>query len=253
MKTNNKLRVILVTLFRIFVHILTYAIFIAGFFPRYQGIRSFTRTLAVITASFTFMTAWMTYVYGKIDIGVKKTRPLFHTIALNLLITDAVTFIAVIVMTVNNKTVPFWQDLLAVLVIYIIQLIVTRILIGAANSLYFSNYTPEKTLIIQDNSEYLPKVIKYLERHKKQYEIVEVIDKRSVRDICFNEIDHVFMIDMDFEFIRCVALKCMMLDVNLYYNASIAAVTLSNKETFMVDDILFFLHKTNRITFCNGL
>lgn len=247
MNFNKKKRLILVSLFRVFITLLTLVIFIIGFSQSYPGLRSFTRTLAIVIASFLFVTTWMSYVYGKLDIGEKKTKPLFINAALNLLITDSITFLAVIVMTINNKNISFLTDLGTVFIVYIVQLIVIRILIGVANNLYYSNYVPGKTVIVSDGTEYLAEVSNYLQRHKKQYEIKGIISSNEVQEMVLDDVEHIFLINADFDTIRTVVLDTMKHDTKIYYNASIDSVLLSNKETFIIDDILFFLHRSNNI------
>lgn len=247
MKNNKKIRVFLVTLFKMSVHLIALLIFIKGFDDHYNGMQNLSRTSGVVTACFIFVTTWMTSVYGKIDIGEKKTKPLFHTIALNLLITNAMTFIALRVMTINVSN-NFWIDLRTLLFVYIVQLIILRLLIGVANSLYFVNYIPEKTLIVYQNDNNLEKLVKYIKRHKKQYQLVDVIQNPSLKDIDLEEYSNIFVMDLEEEFLRTLVLKSMMMDVTIYYHATIPYVILSNKETFIVDDILFFMHKTKKIT-----
>lgn len=250
---DKKKRQILVNLFKIFIHVLAFVIFMAGFVPRYDGMQSMTRTLAVVVASYAFVSIWMTQVYGKIEIGQKKTKPLFHTMALNLFITDAVAFLAILVMTINNQKISFAENLLAVVVVYAIQLVVTRLLIAYANTLYFINYTAEKTIVIYNKETYLPKVKHYLDRHKKQYEVVGYFDNYDVNDLNLLDINHVFLLDVDFDFLKEVGLRSNMLDVNIYYNASVGSLPFVSGEVFMVDDIIFFQHRSKNITITQEL
>lgn len=245
---DKKKRQILVNLFKMFIHALAFIIFMCGFVPRYDGMQSATRTLAVVIGSYTFMSVWMTQVYGKIEIGQKKTRPLFHTMALNLFITNAVAFFAVIVMTINNQRVSFWEDFSAVVIVYIVQLIVVRVLIGFANSLYFKNYTAEKTIVIYNDERYLTKVDRFLTRHKRQYEVLGYYSDYDVNDLNLLEISHVFLLDVDFEYLKKVGLRSTMLDVNIYYNASVGSLPFVSGDVFMVDDIIFFQHRSKKIT-----
>lgn len=237
-------RKVMVFLFKISIHLITYIIFLKGFSTHYLGLRFVSRTLAISTASFFTSTIWLTSVYGQIEIGAKKTSPLFYTLGLNLLITDFIAFVMLRVMTFHDHF-SIVSDILMLGMVYLIQLIVGRILIASANSLYFVNYVPEKTLVVHHNYVHVDKVIHYLKRHKKQYEIVEVLDSPSIVDVSFSDIDNLFVLGEDHEFMQDVILKSMYLSLNIFYESNIEYVTLSKQELFVVDDVLLFRHCTD--------
>lgn len=247
MKKNLSIRRISVFFFKLFIHILMYAIFIKGFSIHYLGLRFFSRTLAVSTAAYLVFTSWLTSVYGKIEIGIKKSRPLFHTLALNLLITNVLTFLALRVMTFHDHfSLP--SDILMLGMVYIIQLIVGRILIFGANSLYFANYVPEKTLVLSHDSEHLDKVIHYLNRHQKQFDVINILENPNINDVDLNDVENLFVLGENHQFMQELVLKSMLLDLNVFYESDIQYVALSNKESFVVDDVLLFHYKTQNIT-----
>lgn len=252
MKKKLYIRKALVFFFKVFIHLITYAIFIKGFSTHYLGLRFLSRTLAVSTASFFVFTGWLTSVYGKIDVGYKKSRPLFHTLALNVLITDVLTFIALRVMTYHDHF-SLLSDLLMLGLVYVIQLIVGRILIFNANKLYFVNYIPEKTLVIQHNSNHLDKVLHYLKRHKKQYAVIDVLHNPKIEDVSLENIKNLFILGENHDFMHDLILKSMFLDLNIFYESNIQYVALSQKESFVVDDVLMFHYKTQTITLAQSM
>ncbi len=247
MKIKNPARKQLVFMFKISLHVLTFLIFITGFSKHYLGLRFLSRTLAVTMASFAVFTAWLTSVYGKIEIGQKKSSPLFQTLALNLLITDVLTFFALKVMTYHDAF-HLLSDLLMLAMIYLVQLLFGRFLIFAANSLYFKSYIPERTLVVNQNSRHLNKIIHYLERHNKQYNIVDILHDASIDTVDFNEIDTIYLLGDNRSFMNELIYKCMYLDVTVFYEVDIPYVSLNQKEAIVVDDVLLFEYKSNKIT-----
>lgn len=244
MKSSRKLWVLG---FKFLIGILLYGIFIYGFSYHYLGLRFFSRTLAIVSAAFVFFYYWMSTIYGKVDLGEKKTKPLFHTLALSLMVTNILTFLALRVMTIHDNFSLF-NDLLMLLMVYIVQLIVSRALIASANSLYFVNYTPDKTLIVSNNDIYLNKLLKYLEAHKKQYELIDVLKTSNVKDISLLDVNKLFLLDVDSQLLSELLEKSYLLDLEFYFTGDLTHALLGKSETFMVDDIMFYHYKTRKIT-----
>lgn len=246
---NNKstARKTLVFLFKLALHVITLLIFIKGFSGHYLGLRFFSRTLAVTMGAFVVFTAWLTSVYGRIDIGQKKSSPLFQTLALNLLITNALTFVALRVMTYHDNF-SISTDLVMLGIVYVIQLIVGRFLIYGANSLYFVNYVPENTVVIDFNSHQVIKVLSYLESHKKQYKIQKVLSNVDIERISFENIDTLYVLGDNEAFINDLIHQCMHLNINIFYEVNIPYVSLNKQEAVVVDDVLLFQYNTSSMT-----
>lgn len=243
MKNKLNARNILVFLFKLLIHSIMYLIFVKGFAKHYLGLRFFSRTLAVTSVAFVALTAWFISVYGKIEIGEKKSSPLFHTLALNLLLTNVLTFIILRVMTYHDHF-SILSDVLMLLMVYIIQLIIGRFLIFSANSFYFKSYVPEKTVFINCNSMHKNKVIHYLERHKKQYELVAVLESPTLDEIDLTDVENLFILGDMNHMLYDILLKSAFLDLNIYYETNIGHVWLNNQEHFVIDDVLLFKHQT---------
>ncbi len=247
MKNQINTRKTLVFIFKNLIHILTYLIFIKGFATHYLGLRFFSRTLAVTTMTFVALTAWFISVYGRVVIGEKKSSPLFHTLALNLLLTNILTFIVLRVMTFHDHF-SILSDILMLIMVYIVQLIVGRFLIFSANSLYFRNYVPEKTIVIDCHSAHKDKVIHYLERHKKQYDVVEILESPSIDDVNLKGVENLFVLGESNGMLYDLLMKSAFSHMNIYYETNINHVWLNDQKYFVVDDVMLFHHKTNPIT-----
>src|SRR5690554_946103 len=243
----NSVRKLWVLGFKLIVGFIVYGIFIFGFSSHYLGLRFFSRTLAIVSASFVFFYYWMSTIYGKVELGEKKTKPLFHTLALSLLVTDALTFLALRVMTIHDHF-SIVKDLLMLLMVYVAQLVISRILIACGNSLYFVNYTPDRTLVISDNDVYLKKVLTYLESHRKQFELLEVVKPTNICDISLMNVDKVFLLGADHQFLSKLLEKSYLLDIEFYFTGDLFQALIGNSETYMVDDIMMYHYKTHKIT-----
>lgn len=243
----KNIRRLSVFVFRIFIHTLMFGIFVYGFSKHYLGLRFFSRTLAIVGAAYLFFTVWMSGVYGKVDIGVRKTKPLFHTIVLNLFVTNLLSFVALRIMTYHDH-IGFMSDVLMLLMVFIAQMLVAWIAISIANSWYFVNYVPDKTLVLSNNETYLSKVLNYLNSHQKQYELVEVIESPTLDAVNLNGVGKVFALELDHDFLTDLMKQSYMLDVELYYSSDFGNVIFGNRETFFVDDILLYQYQTRKMT-----
>lgn len=233
--------------FKFTVGIIVYGIFIFGFSSHYLGLRFFSRTLAIVSAAFVFFYYWMSTIYGKVELGEKKTKPLFHTLALSLLVTNALTFLALRVMTIHDHF-DIVKDLLMLLMVYVAQLVVSRMLIASGNSLYFVNYTPDRTLVISENDIYLDKILAYLESHKKQFKLLDVVKPTNINDISLMDVDKVFLLGVDNQFLSKLLEKGYLLDIEFYFTGDLFQALIGSSETYMVDDIMMYHYKTRKIT-----
>ena len=243
----NSVRKLWVLGFKFTVGIIVYGIFIFGFSSHYLGLRFFSRTLAIVSAAFVFFYYWMSTIYGKVELGEKKTKPLFHTLALSLLVTNALTFLALRVMTIHDHF-DIVKDLLMLLMVYVAQLVVSRMLIASGNSLYFINYTPDRTLVISDNDIYLDKILAYLESHKKQFKLLDVVKPTNINDISLMDVDKVFLLGVDNQFLSKLLEKGYLLDIEFYFTGDLFQALIGSSETYMVDDIMMYHYKTRKIT-----
>ena len=235
----NSVRKLWVLGFKFTVGIIVYGIFIFGLSSHYLGLRFFSRTLAIVSAAFVFFYYWMSTIYGKVELGEKKTKPLFHTLALSLLVTNALTFLALRVMTIHDHF-DIVKDLLMILMVYVAQLVVSRMLIASGNSLYFVNYTPDRTLVISDNDIYLDKILAYLESHKKQFKLLDVVKPTNINDISLMDVDKVFLLGVDNQFLSKLLEKGYLLDIEFYFTGDLFQALIGSSETYMVDDIMMY-------------
>ncbi|NMB18069.1 MAG: sugar transferase, partial [Erysipelothrix sp.] len=144
--------------------------------------------------------------------------------------------------------IGFMSDVLMLLMVFIAQMLVAWIAISIANSWYFVNYVPDKTLVLSNNETYLSKVLNYLNSHQKQYELVEVIESPTLDVVNLNGVGKVFALELDHDFLTNLMKQSYMLDVELYYSSDFGNVIFGNRETFFVDDILLYQYQTRKMT-----
>lgn len=248
MSKKSNVKTVSIFLLKMTVNAFVLAVFIVVFSKRYLGLTFISRTFLITCGTFLITTFLMTSVYGALDIGIKKSKPILHSMALNLFITDIITFVSLKIMGVHDLA-TLSGDALALLIVLVVQIVFVKVVVSIANSIYFKITVPEKTIIIHNDSRHLTKITHYLKRHAKQYQIIEVLEQDSILSTDFTPMDRIILLDLDHEhFVQCIE-KCYLLDINIMYNANLYDVIKKPKSSFVIDDILMYELSAHKLTF----
>lgn len=98
-------------------------------------------------------------------------------------------------------------DIVVLILVYLVQLLVSKVLINIANSIYFLNYTPEKTLIINCGSTQYEKVNNYLSSHTKQYANTYSGECPVIETISVNDYGNIYFLGNDRKLLDNVIIK----------------------------------------------
>lgn len=244
--SNSNFRGIFVSFYRQLVYLILCFIFVQVFSFTYNFMSGFNRTSIVIVSTFVVASILLSKIYGRLEIGIKKNRAIFHSLTLTILITDIITFMSFVIMSFNVHH-SFLKDISSLIIIFIVQLFALKLLISLGNHLYFINYTPGRSVIINNESFYIDKITKYLDHHKKQYQLVEILDSPSFSEIDINKYDHFFLLDMDETFTFELVSNCYMMQKEIMTNYSYYDIIQDNKSTFIIDDLLMNVYRPLKI------
>ncbi|QIK70039.1 sugar transferase [Erysipelothrix sp. HDW6C] len=247
MNKKNNIKAILLFTLKMFVYTILLCIFVIGFGYRYPGLKILSRTFVITSATFLITTFLMTNVYGTLDIGGKKSKPILYSMVLNVFITDLVTYIALKIMGYHDMT-TLGGDLLFLFGIFVLQFIFIKVTISLANNIFFKFSQPEKTVVIQNNSRHLEKMMHFLNRHTKQYEVIHTVKQEDIDTINFGSVERVILLDVDNEYFLKYIERCYLLDINIMFNAGLNDVLKKPKASFVIDDILMFEISGQKIT-----
>ncbi len=199
-----------------------------------------SRTMAVTTVTYIFVGIVLTAIYGRFDIGKRKSKPIIYSISLATIITDIFTYLLLQIMNTNpNNNTSFKLEYLWILFLVILVQILFIILFT-----YFGNYVffvinpPERCIIITSSQKSLDEVARGVCRFKKQYQIVDVADYR--RPGLYKHIlaaQTVFIYDVPVKERTEIVDFCYQNTRNVYYNPEIADVVEINSKHVMVDDV----------------
>ena len=180
-----------VIVMQILAFLLSAATFFLAFGYFYAFMLRPSRTAAIIGVSFTVVYILMTRVYGGMDIGRQKAKPIIYSYIANLFVTNLVAHFMLCIMntTVINEGRFVYEKPLLLIGVYVLQLILISMMAYWGNDLYFVVNKPARCLIVKHPQADVRKLTAKVDKMKKQY-LVEKVCNYSERGI-FDEIDRV--------------------------------------------------------------
>ncbi len=200
----------------------------------------FSRTAAITLSTFVVVGLMLTVIYGKYDIGKRKSKPIIYSLSLAIIMTDLITYLQLTVMNANAATnYAFRFDNIGLLIlIMLIQIIVITIFAYGGNYIYFCIYDPETCCIITSSQQSLDEVVRRIRKYKKQYRIKYILDYRDekARDFILKS-DTIFVYDVPVEERTAIVEFCYQNIKNIYFNPEMADVVEYNSNYIILDDM----------------
>ncbi len=211
-----------------------------------------SRTMAVIMITFAFSLVMMTNIYGKFDIGRRKSKPIIYSVGLATVITDFVTYGMLMIMnTIDPNMNPFkWIDVWTLILVVGIQLLLIIVFTYAGNEIFFWIIPPEKSIIITRKEADLEKISAGVQKYKKQYRISRVVDyRRSDLEEILLRMDTAILYDLPLETRDYLVNFCYEHLINIYLNPEIPDVVENLAEHYLLDDVSMLHTKVQGLTY----
>ncbi len=224
--------------------LLMYALLLWSFYGLYAiknwQLLNISRTTGVVLATY-FITAYMfSNIYGRYDIGKRKSKPIMHSLILTAAFTDIISMLMLSVMNTNernNKTFELEQPTLLILV-FVIQCIIIFVFTYGGNKLYFTLFDPEDCVIITSSQRSLNEVVKGIRKYKLQYKVTKVADYRDIKlKEYINERDTVFIYDVPIKERTAIVEYCYQNMKNVFFNPDMHDVIETNSKHVILDDV----------------
>lgn len=199
-----------------------------------------SRTMAVIMVTFVATLLMMTRIYGKFDIGRRKSKPIIYSVFLATMITDVVTYGMLMIMnTITPDVMPFkWVDVWTLVAVWVIHLLIIVMFSYGGNELFFWIIPPEKCIIITTKGADLSKVSSAVQKYKKQYRISRVVDyRRSDLEEMLLRMDTAILYDLPGDVKNHLVNFCYEHLINIYMNPEISDVVENLAEHYLFDDV----------------
>ena len=211
-----------------------------------------SRTLAVVSVAFMLTLLMMTRIYGKFDIGRRKSKPIIYSVFLATLITDIIAYGMVVIMkTIEPDMNPFqWMDAFLLFASLAVHLLVIVIFAYTGNELYFMLIPPEKCIIVTKWNSDLEKISAGLQKYKKQYRISRVVDyRRSDLEKILVRMDTAILYDLPVETRDYLVNFCYEHLINIYLNPEIPDVVENLAEHYLLDDVSMLHTQVQGLTY----
>ena len=199
-----------------------------------------SRTAAVTAVTFVVGGLLLTNIYGRYDIGQRKSKPIIYSLTLSVLFTDIFTFIMLVIMNTNdaNNKEFLEEDILLLIVVFLLQIFLIIVFTYGGHAIYFTFVKPENCLIITDSQETLHDLRRGINKYKKQYQVglVLLYDDPAIWEEILN-VDTVFLNNVPSSRRTEIVEYCYQKMKNVYYNPEIVDVVNINSRHVILDDV----------------
>lgn len=235
-------------LLKIMVFLLCGACFICLFGIEHDFLLRSNRTTGVIAVCFTVIYVLMTKIYGGLDVGKRKSKPIIFSIALTLLFDDLISHLLLCIMntTVVHGGRFVYEYPLLLLAVYLLQLFLIVLVTYGGNGLYFKVNKPQDCLVIAAEYEDAERLIQKINCLRKQFSFCRIA--LADQEDLLKEVDQseaVFLCDLPLEQREHLVEYCFQAKKDLYFEPRVADMISLTKERIMFADKTM-LHYTAR-------
>ena len=230
---------------KLFLYFILMMIFIRGMGSVSVGLTRLSRTLGITITTFVFVGNMFLTVYGKYDVGRRKSKPIIYSLVLATLCTDVITYLQVMIMRTNVPSITAFRfrGIGALIFVMFLQTLVIILFAYAGNGLFFKIHAPEKCCIITSSQESLDEIVYTVLRYKKQYEIYKVLNyKNKNLEEWIKKSHSVFAYDVPAETRKDIMRWSYKYKRNVYFNPEIEDIMEWNAKQYVLDD-MYLLNK----------
>lgn len=204
-----------------------------------HSLRALSRTLGITLSTFIVTGLLFVQIYGKYDVGRRKSKPIIYSMTFAVLFTDIITYLQLMIMRTNTPDIWAFRllSLRALGMAFVLQILVIIIYAYGGNALFFRIHDPEKCCIVTSSQKSLDMLAKAVVKYKKQYKIQEVYDYKQ-KDLLekIRKMDTVFLMDVPVAKRGEIIQFCYKERKNIYFNPEIEDVVEMNAQYYVLDD-----------------
>lgn len=226
-------------------------IFIRVFGMSNIGLSRLSRTYGITISTFTVVGVLFMTIYGRYDVGRRKSKPIIHSLVLAVVCTDVITYVQTMIMRINTTNVQDFRlvDLELLVITIGIQVVVIIVAVYAGNGIFFTIHKPEKCYLVTSSQESLDAITRAMSKFQKQYEIAKVIDYRDPNmSTHIKESETIFMYDIPADYRVSIMRQCYENKKNVYFNPEIEDIMEFNATRYMLDDVFLYNKNMKAIT-----
>ena len=247
----RKLETTLIFLAKIVLYGLLFFVFYGTYAKENWQLLNLSRTSGITIFVYCVMMYMFSNIYGRFDVGKRKSKPIVHSLLLAVVFTDIVSMLALSVMNTNEKNNAHFQLEQPTLLIPIIlvQLLIILVFSYGGNGLYFKIYEPEKCVVITSSKRSLNEVIRGILKYKLQYKVVKAVDYRDKHlKQYISENETVFIYDVPVVERTEIVEYCYQNMKNVYFNPDMHDVVEKSSKHIILDDVSMFANFSKGLT-----
>lgn len=199
-----------------------------------------SRTMGITLSTYCIVGLLFLSIYGRYDVGRRKSKPIIYSLALAVLFTDIVTYLQLMIMnTITPSVYAFRLNSIGLLVLsYVIQVVIIIIATYGGNGLFFMIHDPESCCIVTSSQESLDYIVKAIMKYKKQYSIDYIVDYRDKDALkIIGKAQTVFIYDVPSLQKSEIIRYCYKERINIYLNPEIEDIVELNAQYYLLDDV----------------
>lgn len=247
----RKLETSIIFVLKLVMYAILFWIFYGIYAKSNWQLLNLSRTSVVTVATYVIMSYMFSNIYGRYDIGKRKSRPIVYSLVLTMAFTDIFAMLALSVMNrneKNNKSFVLEQPQLLILII-LLQFIVILVFAYGGNKLYFKIYDPEKCIIITSSQRSLNEVVRGIKKYALQYNISKIADYRD-KNLKSYILDHetIFIYDVPIKERTDIVEFCYQNMKNVYFNPDMHDVIEQSSRHVLLDDVSMYGNYSKGLT-----
>lgn len=225
---------------KLILYILLMGVFMIIMSKENPALLVLSRTMGITLSTYCIVGLLFLNIYGRYDVGRRKSKPIIYSLALAVLFTDIVTYVQLMIMnTITPSIYAFRLDSIGSLILsFAVQLIIIIIFAYGGNGLFFAIHKPESCCVITSSQESLDNIVKGILKYRKQYRIDHILDYKDKKLFeIIQDADTVFIHDVPLDIRSKIVRFCYKNKINIYFNPEIEDIVEMNSKYYLLDDV----------------
>ncbi len=240
MKKIRRFESTLWLLIKVILYCLLMAAFILIMAKENPTLIRLSRTMGITLSTYCVCGLLFLSIYGKYDVGRRKSKPIIYSLSLAVLFTDIVTYLQLMIMnTITPSVYAFRLDSIGSLVLaYVVQFIIIVAAAYGGNGLFFMIHEPESCCVVTSSQESLDCIARAIMKYKKQYRIDYIVDYRDKDALkTIKKAQTVFLYDVPSLQRSEIIRFCYKEKKNIYMNPEMEDIVEINAQYYLLDDV----------------
>lgn len=201
-----------------------------------------SRTSVIIAFAWVVMLVMLNNIYGGYDIGIRRKKQIFLSLAISTIIIDVVAYLMLNIMNRNDDNnqsfkIEFFGMLI---IIMILQLLINAVFVKLGDAFFRYISIPKKTLIITGEQVNDNKVRAALKSIPGNFEVVNSLYDNSPKLYdSINSVDAVFIYNIEISHRTEIVNYCYKYVKDVYFNPEVADILEHSASQLMLNDMTF--------------